>query len=158
MTELQSAPASATGPSRDRIAGAVLFGMGVLIAWQGWTLPFGSFRVPGPGMLPVTLAAILAVFGVLIAIRGGGPGLRALGWKEARHALSIFGALSFSAAAMETLGYRATVAAVLIFLVGVVERKGWLATVLLAAGFAFGSYALFADALKVPLPLGPFGF
>lgn len=158
MTEPQDAPAPVAGPSRDRIAGVVLFGAGAVLAWQGWALPFGSFRVPGPGMLPVTLAAILAVFGLSIAIRGGGPGLRALGWGEARHALSIFGALSFSAAAMESLGYRATVAAVLFFLVGVVERKGWLPAVLLAAGFAFGSYALFADALKVPLPLGPFGF
>ena len=149
---------SIAGISRDRVAGGALCGLGLLIAWQGWGLPFGSFRVPGPGLLPVTLAVILAIFGLLIAVRGGGPGLRALGWGEARHVSYIFGALFFSALAMETLGYRATMAVVLFFLVGVVERRGWLAAVLTAAGFSLGSYALFADALRVPLPLGPFGF
>ncbi len=158
MARPEDVPAPAAGLARDRVAGTALFAIGLLIAWQGWGLPFGTFRAPGPGMLPVTLAAILSLFGLLIAARGGGPDVRALGWGEARHVLFIFGALAFSALALERLGYRLTVAAVLLVLVGAVERRGWIPAVLVAAGFAFGSYALFADALKVPLPRGPFGF
>jgi len=144
--------------SRDRVAGAVLCVIGGLIVWQGWSLPFGTFRVPGPGMLPVTLAVILAFLGLLLAVKGGGPTLSALEWDEKKHALPIFGALVFTALALEGLGYRLTVGAILLFLVGVVERKGRLVAVLVATGFSAGTYALFATALRVPLPLGPFGF
>lgn len=158
MARIEDTPDPVVGLARDRVAGAIVFVIGLAILWQGWALPFGSFRAPGPGMLPMTLAAILATLGLLIAVRGGGPDVRALGWGEGRHVLFIFGALAFSALALEGLGYRLTVATVLLVLVGAVERKGWLPAILISAGVALGSYALFAGALKVPLPLGPFGF
>jgi hypothetical protein len=150
-------PASGTGPARDRVAGAILLALGLSILWEARALPFGSFGTPGAGMFPAALALLLAAIGLLLALKGGGPSLAALGWKEARHGLSIFGALAFAALALESLGYRLTVAAVLLFLIGAVERKGWLAAVLVALGFALGSHALFADFLRVPLPRGPFG-
>ncbi|MEK7245258.1 MAG: tripartite tricarboxylate transporter TctB family protein [Pseudomonadota bacterium] len=151
------AGASGAGATRDRVAGAVLFALGLLIVWEARTLPFGSLRVPGAGMFPVALALMLAALGLLLALKGGGPALRALGWKEARQGLAIFGALAFAALALDSLGYRLTVAAVLLFLIGAVERKGWLVAALVAIGFALGSHALFADFLRVPLPRGPFG-
>lgn len=151
------ASAPGAGPTRDRVAGAVLLALGLSIVWEARALPFGSLGAPGAGMYPVSLAFILAAIGLLLALKGGGPTLAAPGWKEARPALSIFGALAFAALALESLGYRLTVAAVLLFLIGAVERKGWLAAALVAFGFALGSHALFADFLRVPLPRGPFG-
>jgi hypothetical protein len=47
--------------------------------------------------------------------------------------------------------------ALLVFMLGVVERKKPLPTVLVGGGFAFLSYYLFATLLKVQLPLGPWG-
>jgi hypothetical protein len=145
------------GPTRDRVAGAALLALGLAIAWEAQALPFGSLGVPGAGMFPTALAVMLAALGLLLALKGGGPTLAALGWKEARHGLAIFAALGFAALALETLGYRLTVAAVLLFLIGAVERKGLLPAALVALGFALGSHALFADFLRVPLPRGPFG-
>jgi hypothetical protein len=47
--------------------------------------------------------------------------------------------------------------ALLIFMLGVVERKRAVPTLLVALGFSFLSYFLFATLLKVQLPLGPAG-
>ena len=47
--------------------------------------------------------------------------------------------------------------ALLVFMLGVVERKRPLPTVLVAAGFAFISYYVFATLLRVQLPHGPWG-
>ena len=157
MTLSAEPPAPGAGLACDRIAGLVLVALGLLIVWESRALPFGSLAAPGAGMFPVALALILAALGLLLALKAGGPALGALGWKEAKPGLAIFAALAFAALALETLGYRLTVVAVLLFLIGAVERKGWRATGLVAFGFAFASYALFADFLRVPLPRGPFG-
>ena len=59
--------------------------------------------------------------------------------------------------ALERIGYRLTMIALLVFILGVVERKQALPTALVALGFAYGSYFMFATLLKVQLPLGPWG-
>ena len=43
------------------------------------------------------------------------------------------------------------------FLIGVVERKGVILTLVFAVAVAAGSYFLFDTLLRVPLPRGPFG-
>jgi hypothetical protein len=47
---------------------------------------------------------------------------------------------------------------VLGFLVKLVEKRGWLVSLLFAFSFSFGSYFLFYTVLRVPLPDGPLGF
>jgi len=54
--------------------------------------------------------------------------------------------------ALERIGYRLTMIALLVFMLGVVERKRPLPTLLVACGFAFLSFFLFATLLKVQLP------
>ena len=46
---------------------------------------------------------------------------------------------------------------VLLFLLGVVERKRPTVALIFAAAFAAGTYFLFDTLLRVPLPRGPFG-
>ncbi len=157
MNSSAEAPASGLGPARDRVAGVGLVAFGLFVVWEARALPFGSLGNPGAGMFPAALALMLVALGLLLALAGGGPALGAQGWQEARRGLAILTALGFAALALEPLGYRLTVAAVLLFLIGAVERKGWRATGLVAFGFAFVSHALFADFLRVPLPRGPFG-
>jgi len=41
--------------------------------------------------------------------------------------------------------------------VSVLEKKGWIAGIVFAAGFSFGTHYLFNSLLHVPLPLGPLG-
>jgi predicted Kef-type K+ transport protein len=105
------------------------------------------------------LALALVVFGALVALLGArSPRLRETDWREWRQAAAIFVVCAFAALALERLGYRVTVSAMLLVLLGVVERRGLLVTLACALGLAFGSYYLFDTLLRVPLPRGPYGF
>ncbi len=142
----------------DRIAGSALalFALGVI--WESRTLPLGTFRAPGPAYMPVLLALLLLIFGVLIAATGGrAEGFSAVGWAAWRHPTAIFVVCIFCALALERLGYRFTILAALTFLTKVVERKGYVLTLVFALGLALGSFFLFNTILRVPLPRGPFG-
>jgi hypothetical protein len=76
---------------------------------------------------------------------------------EAGRAVVILVACGVATLALERLGYRITVIALLVFFVGVVERKPPVAVALVALGFSFASYYLVADLLHVPLPTSPWG-
>jgi hypothetical protein len=135
----------------DRAGGG---GLALLALWmllESRRLPLGSWREPGPGAMPTALALTALALGLAIVATGGaGERLSAAGWGSAYRALVIVGACV-------CLGYRPTVLVTLAFLVGVVERRGLLATAAFAVAVAWGSFFLFNTLLKVPLPRGPFG-
>lgn len=142
----------------DRVAGAALalFALGVLL--ESRTLPLGTLRNPGPAYMPALLALILLGSGIGLWVAGGRAArLRAVGWSEWRHAVAILGVCAFAALALERLGYRPTMVVALAFLEGVVERKGWLWTLVFSFGLAAGTFFLFDTLLRVQLPRGPFG-
>ena len=142
----------------DRVAGATLSLFSVWVIWESRKLPLGTISHPGPAFMPVLLASLLLVFGILIAAIGGRAAcFHTLQWKELPHAAAIVAACVFSALALERLGYRITIFLVLFVLVKVVEKQSWLGATLFAAALSFGSFYLFYTLLRVPLPLGPWG-
>ena len=147
--------------TRDRLAGGALALLGLIMLVECWRLglPLGSLRTPGPAYMPVVLALLLVLLGVLVVAFGGrSPRPGEAGWSEWRHAAAILVTCVFAALALERLGYRLTLVVVLGFLVGVVERKGILLTAALALGLPLGSFYVFNTLLRVPLPRGPGGF
>jgi hypothetical protein len=142
----------------DRAAGSALVAVGLIAFWQGLALPLGTLQRPGPAYMPVLLALLLVAFGLAVAALGGrAPALRSVGWSEWRHAAAILGAAAFAAGAIERLGYRLTMVAVLAFLLLVVERQRWAIGLAVTIAVAGGTYLLFNTLLKVPLPRGPLG-
>ena len=142
----------------DRIAGGVLVLFGLIVLWEGRRLPFGTLHNPGPAYLPVMLALALIVFGGLVALFGDrSPRLRETTWTEWRHALAIFAVCAFAAWGLERLGYRLTIGLAAALLLGFVERKGVVLTLVVALLLAAGTFYLFNTLLRVPLPRGPFG-
>ena len=132
--------------------------LAVVSAWETRRLPLGTLHNPGPGYMPLLLALILGALGLLVALRGGSaPSLAALRWPEARHASAILVGCAFTAFALERLGYRLAVIVLLAFLLGVMERKRPAVVVAVALGLSLGSFFLFSNLLKVPLPRGPWG-
>lgn len=151
--------ATTSGLRSDRFAGLLIAAAGGYAAWESMKLPLGSLADPGPGYFPLVLAALLVLGGALVAaFDSGSLPLRSVRWQEWRHALAILGAGGFAALAIESLGYRLTVAVMLVFLLGVVERKPPLLVAAIAASLALGSYWLFFTVLMVPLPVGVMGF
>ena len=143
----------------DRLAGAILAAFALFVLWESRSVPFGTLMEPGPGAVPVLLALTLLVCSLAV-IAGGAfaAPIADVRWPEWRHAVAILGSCVFMALALERLGYRLTILVALFALLTIVERKGWLVGVVFATGFSLGSHFLFSTLLRVPMPLGPFGF
>ncbi len=142
----------------DRISGAVFVVIALLVAVENRAYPLGSLSAPGPGYMPLALAFALGAFGLVIALRGhGSPLLDTIDWTEGKRAVVLLITCGVAAFVLEHIGYRLTVIALLVFMLGIVERKRPLPTLLVAVGFAFISYYVFATLLKVQLPQGPCG-
>jgi hypothetical protein len=142
----------------DQVTGFVFAAFSLLVLWETRTIPFGFLAEPGPGAMPTLLAFTLLACSIGVVI-GGRSGKRAaeVQWTEWRHAVAVLATCAFMALAIERLGYRLMVFVALFVLVGVVEKKGWLAGIIFAGCFSVGSHYLFNTLLKVPLPRGPFG-
>jgi Tripartite tricarboxylate transporter TctB family len=142
----------------DRVAGAALVALALVVFWESRALPLGSLRNPGPAYMPVALALVLLGFGaLLLALGKGTPAVSSVGWTEWRHAVAIFAVCAFAALALERLGFRVTIALSLAFLLRVVERRGSIFSLALSVAFAAGAFFLFDTLLRVPLPRGPLG-
>lgn len=147
------------GLRSDQLSGLVLFALGVFVAWYNRDYPLGSLQEPGPGYTPLLIAIFLAAMGLLIALTGGSSTRFAeMRWPEGRRAAVILLACAVATYALEPLGYIVTIAALLFFFVGVLERRGIVATTLMALGFSVISYYLIGVILHVPLPRGPWGW
>ena len=107
----------------DRVAGAGLVLLALVVFWESRHLPLGSLRHPGPAYMPVALAVVLLCFGaLLVVLTGKAPALSSVSWTEWRHAVAIFVVCAFAALALERLGFRTTVVLSLAFLLLWVER------------------------------------
>ncbi|HEY9447975.1 MAG TPA: tripartite tricarboxylate transporter TctB family protein, partial [Burkholderiales bacterium] len=121
--------------------------------------PLGTLQEPGPGYVPLLLAIFLGAMGLLVAVRGTrAQPMRNLKWPEFPRAVLILVACAGAAYALERIGYRITIFALLVFFLGVVERKKWYTALILSAAFALLSYLVFDTLLKVQLPAGPWGY
>ena len=142
----------------DQVAGAFFAAFSLLVLWETSKIPFGFLAEPGPGAVPTLLAITLLVCSIAVVV-GGRSGKRAadVTWTEWRHAVFILGACAFMALALERLGYRLTIFIALLVLVGVLEKRGWIAGAAFAGVFSFGTHYLFNSLLQVPLPQGPLG-
>src|SRR2546422_7295659 len=128
----------------DRVAGGALILVALLTLALSRALPLGTLRTPGPAYMPVLLALLLLLFGVLLVVFGGrSAAWSSVRWHEWRHAVAILAACVFAALALERLGYRLTMVAMLAFLLGVVERKSIVVTVVFSLAMALATFFLF---------------
>jgi hypothetical protein len=142
----------------DRISAVCMLVFVLLVLWESRTLPLGTLERPGAGFMPVLLAGFLGGSAIMILVLGGNsPPLRSLEWPEAKSAAAVLAACGFAALALELLGYRITMAVVLVFLLGVIERSKMVVVISLAISFSLVSYWIFKR-LGVLLPQGPLGF
>jgi Tripartite tricarboxylate transporter TctB family len=152
---------------RQRIGALALVAVGLLFMWRSVSdLPFGTVDNPGPGLTPFMLALLLAGFALwtILGSASGAPDPVAVGADEpaadpgaARHAVFVIVGIVAAAVGFGFLGYRLTILALLLFYLGIVERKPVIPTMLVSFGLAYGSHALFVHVLKVSLPSGPWG-
>ena len=143
----------------DQFSGLMLVALALYVAWADRVYPTGTVHEPGPGFMPLVLAIFLGLMGLLIAAWGARSlPLAEMRWPEAKRAVTILIASAVGIYVLEDVGYRLTIMVLLIFLMGVIERKPPLMVAILSIGFSFLSYYVVADLLLVPLPRSPWGF
>lgn len=137
----------------------MLTALAVFVGWENRSYPLGSLQEPGPGYVPLLISIFLGTLGLLIALSGASSArLAETRWPEAKRAIVILAACAVATFALESIGYRITVAALLVFFLGVLERRKPLAVAAVAVGFSLISFYLIGDKLHVPLPRGPWGW
>ena len=143
----------------DRVGGGALALLALFVLWESRKLPFGHLQNPGPAYVPTLLAVLLLGFAVMVVVTGGrSERVAAVGWGEWRHAVAILSVCAFMALALERLGYRITMAAAMLFLLAVVERRRIVTAVAFAVALSGLSFYVFSTLLRVPLPRSPWGF
>lgn len=143
----------------DQLSGLMLIALALYVGWANRVYPLGTLQEPGPGYVPLLIAVFLGGVGLLIALFGArSQPLAEIRWTETRRALVILVACGVTAFALERIGYRLTVIAMLIFFLGVVERRRPLPVALVSVGFGLVSYYVVGTLLHVPLPRSPWGF
>ncbi len=159
-----------TGSHRivERVVLVALCALFVAMAAMAYGYGLRDRLGPGSGFFPFWLGALGATLGVvllLVSLRGrtigeGGEGGEAQ-WPDragAWRAIVLLGGLASAAVALETLGFRLTAFAFTsLLLIGLgVRRPVVIAVFALVSGF--GLFHVFYFWLKVPLPVGVFGF
>jgi len=143
----------------DQLSGLLLTALAIFVGWENRAYPLGSLQEPGPGYVPLLISIFLGTIGLLIALSGASSArLGDTRWPEAKRAIVILAACAVATFALEPIGYRITVAALLVFFLGVLERRKPLAVAAVAVGFSLITFYLIGEKLRVPLPRGPWGW
>ncbi len=143
-------------------AGLLLVATGAFFVWRSLVeIPVGRLHQPGPGAIPLFLSGALLLLGLGVMLAEARAQVRSEDqgrWSDLGHATLLVAGCVFTALAMERLGYILTILAVLLFFLGVVERKPVIAALLVSVGMAFGSCWLLVKVMKQVLPVGLFGW
>jgi len=143
----------------DQFSGLMLLALALYVGWANREYPIGTLQEPGPGYMPLLLAIFMGAMGLLIALWGSkSPPVSSLRWPEATRGIVILIACGVATLALERIGYRLTIIALLVFFLGVLERRRPLPVALVSLGFGFASFYVVGDLLHVPLPRSPWGF
>ncbi len=135
--------------------------MGLVWIWQSQSLSYWSEFAPGSGFLPFWLGAALVVLtGICLAgsLRRTAPTATLAEPRQPARVATIAIGFVFCIAVIEQIGFVVAATLYLAFLIGVVERRSLLETVLVPLLTSIGLWLIFKQWLKVPFPQGPWGF
>jgi len=152
--------------NRDEVIGAIIvFGFGGLTVLGSLRMPIGSFRMAGSGLFPLWLGIFLMFLALLHMLnlwlkrnvtRAGR--ISAAPAPGATWQMCLFlGACGVATLCLDILGYLLTAFGMMLALLRIlgVRRLSLLVTLPLLT--AAGSYLLFVQFLKIPLPKGLIG-
>jgi len=143
----------------DRLSGIFFLLFSGYVCTKGLQLGLGEWHRPGSGFLPFWSGAILGILAMLMLVRSvlKAPSTGAREEKEAtnwRPPALVLCALVVYIIFLERLGFIATTALFVGFLLKAIEKKGWLLILWVAVAVALGSYVVFEVLLGSGLPKG----
>lgn len=147
----------------ERVIGLFLALFGALWIGESLRLPYASGFAPGSGFLPLWLGAILIGLACLLVYRSfasvtHAPTEEPISRRALGRIAPVVVGLALAVAAVEWIGFVVAVTVYLAFLVRVMERRPWSAAIVFSAATAAALFLIFKVWLRVPLPMGPWGF
>jgi putative tricarboxylic transport membrane protein len=149
---------------KELISGLSIAAFGIYVVIAASRLTYVSeYGGPGPGFLPLWLGlGLFLVASVLIALNlfgsPEGSSSEARSRAGVGRALSGWFGLIVAIALLPSLGFTLSFGLLTVFMLYVVDRRSLWVTFTVALGVMLGFHIVFAFALGVPLPVGPFGF
>jgi len=145
----------------DKITGVWWLFFGLLLTIESYRLDLGSLRRPDSGLYPFIIGILLVSFSLVLLIKSI---LRAP--EEAkktqnvnlRNIILCLISLFFYALIFEWLGFILSTFLLILFLLKIIEKKGWIMVVITALLTSVISYLFFDKFLHAALPRGIFGF
>jgi len=143
----------------DHVAGAAFIIFGAAIIALSGDLPVGHLSMPGSGFLPMIVATLTIIFGLVLVARARESGPFAdLDWEDGKHA-ALVTAITAGAIALYTfLGFIVTMVLMMVALLIVIERRNPLYAGGYSIAIVVATYAAFEWVLKTPLPESPFSY
>jgi Tripartite tricarboxylate transporter TctB family len=137
----------------DHVAGAAFVIFGVTVIALSRDLPIGQLSMPGSGFLPMIVAALTIIFGLILIVRAeeSGP-FAGLGWEDGKHALMVTAITAVAIALYEQLGFFFTMLLMMVTLLIVIERRNPIRAGIYCVAIVLFTYVSFVYGLKTPLP------
>jgi hypothetical protein len=137
----------------DHVAGAAFVAFGALVIALSGDLPTGRLSMPGSGFLPKIVATLTIIFGLVLIVRAGeSPPFAELSWGDGKHALMVTAITAVAILLYTRLGFIITMAAMMIALLIVIERRKPLYALGYSIAIVLVTYVCFVYGLKTPLP------
>ena len=142
------------------ISGSFWFLVSVFVGFESFRLGLGTMQHPGPGFLFFWTAIFLGILSLSLLtdawrslktdpVGAGSPEKLNIG-----KVIFVLIGLFLYAFLLETLGFILLTFALLLFILGYLEKKGWVYSALVSLLITSASYLLFQTWLKTQLPLG----
>ena len=148
----------------DRMSGIFWFIFGVIVIIESYRLGLGTLRRPGPGFLFFWVGIFLAIMSFVISLRAwagrksGGVPESIFGGKSVSKIVLVLASIFLYAFFLEGLGFLPVTLLLFLFLLGAMERKGFVFTILTSIAVTVAAYLIFEILLQSQLPRGLLGF
>ena len=148
----------------DRISGIFWFVFAIIVSIESRRLGLGTLRRPGPGFLFFWAGIFLAIMSLIILIRAWitqreeGAGKLIFGGQNLLKIILVLASVFLYALFMESLGFIAVTLLLFLFLLGGIEKKGWIFAIFVSVAVTVAAYIIFEVLLKSQLPKGILGF
>lgn len=147
----------------DFYTGLFLMALSAGICTMAFRLGLGNIHNPGPGLIPLIVAALLGLMSIGLSIKGLIEAIKGYQEKEVfkgiaweKPVMALCGLLGYGIF-FNYLGFRISTFLLMILLLGAVSRVKWRGTLAISLITVICAYLIFVVWLGCPFPKGPFG-
>ena len=147
----------------ELLTGVILAAFGGFVIYEASALPYTSESGPGPGFFPLWIGigiVLCSCFMLYVSVRPD-PNTESRAKTSTAEITRAFGAwlvFVLTIAVLPLLGFAVGLGLLTAFLILVLDRRPLWTAVSVALALALGFHLVFAVALGVSLPAGPWGF